>query len=82
LEESIKKFSSLGLKVQITEMDVSVFQKEHESREKTAKDKLVLTDAILQKQAEHYGKMFEILENTSRSLRVLPFGMLQIIVLG
>lgn len=60
LEESIKKFSSLGLKVQITEMDVSVFQKEHESREKNAKDKLVLTDAILQKQAEDYGKMFEI----------------------
>ncbi|MDI9866785.1 endo-1,4-beta-xylanase [Flectobacillus sp. DC10W] len=73
LEESIKKFSSLGLKIQITEMDISIFQKEHDSRPKNAKDKLVLTDALLQKQAEHYGKIFEILRKYKTSITGVTF---------
>ncbi|MCU0392311.1 MAG: endo-1,4-beta-xylanase [Thermoflexibacter sp.] len=60
LEESITKFASLGLKVQITELDVSVYSKEHESRERKGNDKAEFTPAMNDKQAAHYKMLFEI----------------------
>ena len=38
LEKSITQFASLGLEIQITELDVSVHPKEHERREKKSTD--------------------------------------------
>lgn len=60
LEESITKFASLGLKVQITELDVSVYTQEHESREKTDTDKAEFTAEMNQRQATHYKMLFEV----------------------
>ena len=38
LEKTLEDFSKLGLKIQITELDISVYPKEHESRERKASD--------------------------------------------
>jgi len=61
LEKSLEQFSSLGLRVQITELDVSVHQKEHERREKRPTDSGVLTAGTIEKQAEQYKMIFEVL---------------------
>ena len=60
LAESITKFASLGLKVQITELDVSVYPKEHERREKRVTDKSEFTPAMNDKQAAHYKMLFDV----------------------
>ena len=60
LEESITKFASLGLKVQITELDVSVYAKQHERSKEPYKGKAEYTADMEQKQAEHYKMLFEI----------------------
>jgi endo-1,4-beta-xylanase len=60
LEESITKFARLGLKVQITELDVSVYPKEHERREKKVTDTSEFTSEMNDKQAAHYKMLFEI----------------------
>ena len=59
LEKSITKFAGLGLAVQITELDVSVYPKEHERREKKATDKSEFTPEMEQKQAAHYKMIFD-----------------------
>lgn len=60
LEKSITQFASLGLAVQITELDVSVHPKEHERRERKAGDeKSVFTPEMEQKQAAHYKMIFD-----------------------
>ena len=60
LEESITKFAGLGLKVQITELDVSVYPKEHERREKRATDTSEFTPEMNDKQAAHYKMLFDV----------------------
>lgn len=60
LDESISKFASLGLQVQITELDVSVYPKEHERREKRPTDITIFPAEIQQKQTEHYKMLFEV----------------------
>ena len=60
LEESITKFASLGLKVQITELDVSVYSKQHERSKEPFRGKAEYTSDMEQKQAEHYKMLFEI----------------------
>ena len=59
LEKSITQFASLGLSVQITELDVSVYPKEHERREKKDTDKSVYTDEMMEKQSAHYKMLFD-----------------------
>jgi endo-1,4-beta-xylanase len=54
LEESITKFAALGLQVQITELDVSVYDWEE-------KEKKPLTPDLATKQAQHYRMLFEVL---------------------
>lgn len=60
LETSITKFASLGLKVQITELDVSVYPKEHVRRERKDTDKSEFTPEMNDKQAAHYKMLFDI----------------------
>ena len=38
LDSTIKKFADLGVKVQVTELDISVYPKEHNARERKAED--------------------------------------------
>ena len=59
LEKSITQFASLGLSVQITELDVSVYPKEHERREKKDTDKSIYTDEMKEKQSAHYKMLFD-----------------------
>ena len=60
LEASILQFASLGLKVQITELDVSVYPKEHARRERRETDKSAFTPELDDLQAAHYRLLFEV----------------------
>jgi endo-1,4-beta-xylanase len=60
LEESITRFASLGLKVQITELDVSVYQKINEQVNVKFKGENLFTPEMSQKQAQHYKMIFEV----------------------
>lgn len=58
IKEGIEKLALLGLKIQITEMDISLFG--YEDR----RDDLMEPSAeMLEKQAEAYGKIFELFRN-------------------
>ncbi|TDE17326.1 endo-1,4-beta-xylanase [Dyadobacter psychrotolerans] len=59
LEKSITQFAGLGLAVQITELDVSVYPKEHERREKKETDRGEFTAEMQQKQSAHYKMLFD-----------------------
>ncbi len=59
LEASIKKFANLGLEVQITELDMSVYPKEHERRAKKDTDTSEMTEAMTQKQTAQYKMLFD-----------------------
>jgi len=58
LEYAITKFASLGLKIQITEMDLSVYKWEKEKRNKMASDIDALTPELEQQQADKYKMLF------------------------
>jgi endo-1,4-beta-xylanase len=60
LEKSIEQFASLGLAVQITELDVSVHPKEHERRAKKPTDTGELTAEMVDKQAVQYKMLFDV----------------------
>ncbi|GAB2588086.1 hypothetical protein GCM10027190_41250 [Spirosoma areae] len=60
LEASINRFASLGLAVQITELDVSVYPKEHERREKKVIDTSEYTPDMNAKQAAHCTMLFDV----------------------
>ena len=60
LQTAIDRFSSLGLKVQITELDVSVYPWEKNRRARRADESDQLTPALEQRQAEHYRQLFSI----------------------
>ncbi|RYU95077.1 endo-1,4-beta-xylanase [Emticicia agri] len=73
LDESISKFASLGLQVQITELDVSVYVKEHERREKKPTDITSFPPEIQQKQTEQYKKLFEVFRKHRGQLTGVTF---------
>lgn len=60
LETAIQKFSSLGLKIQFTELDMSVYPWEKEKRAKTANDHDEYTIGLAQKQSAQYKMVFDI----------------------
>jgi endo-1,4-beta-xylanase len=60
LRTAIEKFASLGLKIQFTELDISVYPWEKNRRAKTANDADVFTPELEQRQLEQYKKVFQI----------------------
>ncbi|OQP61786.1 1,4-beta-xylanase [Niastella vici] len=60
LRTAIEKFSSLGLKVQFTELDISVYPWEKNRRAKRADDVDTFTPEREQQQLEQYKKVFRI----------------------
>jgi endo-1,4-beta-xylanase len=60
LVETIKKFSSLGLKIQVTEMDVSIYPWEKNRRTKRPGESDTYTPELEKKQAEKYADIFKI----------------------
>ncbi|WP_342085493.1 endo-1,4-beta-xylanase [Dyadobacter sp. OTU695] len=73
LQESISRFASLGLAVQITELDVSIHAKEHGRREMTPADKTVLTPELLSKQAAQYEMLFKTFRKNRGVLTGITF---------
>ncbi|MFL9481834.1 endo-1,4-beta-xylanase [Chitinophagaceae bacterium LWZ2-11] len=60
LKAAIDKFSSLGLKVQITELDISIYPWEKNKRDKKPNESDAYTADIEKKQADVYKKVFKI----------------------
>jgi endo-1,4-beta-xylanase len=61
LDSTISRFADLGLKVQITELDVSVYPKEHDARERKSEDTdTTFTAEKEARQLEVYKMCFEV----------------------
>jgi endo-1,4-beta-xylanase len=73
LDKSISQFASLGLEVQITELDVSVHDKEHGRREKRATDSGVLTAEMTAKQAAQYKMLFDVFRKHKGTITGVTF---------
>jgi endo-1,4-beta-xylanase len=74
LRESLKKFSSLGLAVQITELDISVYQQEAGGRrEKRADEADVFTPDMEKMQAEKYKMVFKLFREYKSSITGITF---------
>ncbi|WP_202962974.1 endo-1,4-beta-xylanase [Spirochaeta lutea] len=68
LERGIQRFAALGLDVQITELDVSVYR--HEDRATRLKEP---TPEILELQADRYREIFQTLVNNSQYVSNVTF---------
>ena len=60
LEATIQKFASLGLKVQITELDMSVYPWEKQARPLRNGEHIAFTPEMNQKQADQYAMVFKV----------------------
>jgi len=69
LESTIELFASLGLKMQITELDVSIYS----DGNKTSAAVPGLTPALEQQQAEHYAMIFKVLRNYRKYISGVTF---------
>jgi len=73
LVETIKKFSSLGLKIQITELDVSIYPWEKNQRPLREGEKGVLTPELEQKQIDKYAMVFKIFRKYRKVITGVTF---------
>lgn len=73
LKQSIEKFSSLGLIVQITELDISVYRPEGTSRVRNPGESDRYTPLMQQKQAEQYGMAFRIFRQYKKEILGVTF---------
>ncbi|MBS7563658.1 endo-1,4-beta-xylanase [Mucilaginibacter sp. Bleaf8] len=73
LRNTIEKFASLGLKVQITEMDVSIYPWEKERRPLHPGEKGELTSELEQKQIAKYKEVFDILRQYKKVITGVTF---------
>jgi endo-1,4-beta-xylanase len=61
LDSTLARFAQLGLKVQITELDISVYPKEHDARERKQEDNnQVFTEEREKQQLEKYEMCFRL----------------------
>ncbi|GAB2789067.1 endo-1,4-beta-xylanase [Rhabdobacter roseus] len=73
LEESITKFASLGLQVHITELDMSVYPKEHARRERRDTDVSTFTPEQEQQQIDQYQRIFGVLRKHKDKITSVTF---------
>lgn len=74
LDSTIKRFADLGLKVQITELDISVYPKEHVARERRTEDAdTTFTPEKEQKQVEVYKNCFEVFRKYRNMISGITF---------
>jgi endo-1,4-beta-xylanase len=73
LEYAINKFASLGLKIQITELDISLYKWEKNRREKTAADVDNFTPELEQKQSDEYKMIFDVLREHKKDITGVTF---------
>lgn len=73
LEYTIQKFASLGLTIQVTEMDVSIYKWEKETRIKSTTDTDILTTELEQLQAEKYKMLFAVFRKYKKYITGITF---------
>ena len=74
LDSALIRFSALGLPLHITELDVSVYKKEHGRRERTPEDdNTVFTAAMEQKQIEIYTHCFDVFRKHKDAIKSVTF---------
>jgi endo-1,4-beta-xylanase len=74
LEKTLEDFSKLGLKMQITELDISVYPKEHNAREAKPEDADTSFSAVKeQKQMEVYKMCFELFRKYRQHISGVTF---------
>lgn len=74
LDSTLTRFAELGLQVQITELDISVYPKEHNARERKPEDyNTEFTSEKEQKQVEVYKMCFELFRKHRNSITSVTF---------
>jgi len=74
LDSTLTRFSELGLKIQITELDISVYPKEHAARDRKAEDyDITFTKEKEAKQAEVYKMCFELFRKHKNAISGITF---------
>ncbi|GAB3823286.1 endo-1,4-beta-xylanase [Hymenobacter jeollabukensis] len=73
LRAAIERYASLGLKVQITELDVSIYPWEKERRAKRPGESDAYTPELEQKQAEQYRMFFRVFRDYRKVLTGVTF---------
>ncbi len=74
LDSTLTRFSELGLKIQITELDISVYPKEHTARERKAEDyDTTFTSEKEAKQTEVYKMCFELFRKHKNAISGVTF---------
>jgi endo-1,4-beta-xylanase len=73
LRDALDKYASLGLKIQITELDVSVYESEIDTREKKPDEADTFTPELEQKQIEKYKMFFKVLREYKKTLTSVTF---------
>jgi len=74
LDKTLQDFSALGLKLQVTELDISVYPKEHNAREKRPEDaNAEFTAEKETRQMEVYKMCFEIFRKYKKTLSGVTF---------
>jgi endo-1,4-beta-xylanase len=74
LEKTLDDFSGLGLNLQITELDISVYPKEHDARERKAEDtNTAFTAEKEQKQIDEYTMCFELFRKYRQYISSVTF---------
>jgi endo-1,4-beta-xylanase len=73
LKETIQLFASLGLKVQITEMDVSAFHWEKNERKMKPGEQIVWNDSIANVQAARYAMFFRVFNEFPKVITGVTF---------
>jgi len=74
LDSTLKRFSELGIPLHITELDISVYPKEHNARERKASDYDTLFTAEKEKkQIEVYKMCFELFRKYRKNIKSVTF---------
>ncbi len=73
LRQAIELYSSLGLQIHITELDMSVYPWEKDKRQKHANEDDTLTPEREQRQVEQYGKVFSIFREYKKNITSVTF---------
>ncbi len=73
LREAIKKFASLGLSIQVTELDVSVYNWEKNRRAKNPDENDEFTESLEQKQADQYKMIFKVFREYKDNITGVTF---------
>jgi endo-1,4-beta-xylanase len=73
LRAGIERFASLGLKIQITELDVSIYPWEKNPRPRRPSDNDVFTPELKQKQADQYSMLFRVFRDYKNVITGITF---------